>query len=397
MPNPCDLAEESGVLDDVITSTVIDVVAADSATLDDGHAHAVSSNTVEAAVLDDTVEERATLEVVESATLNDAVQTSSTFETNVVEAARIGDGEMAVLGDNVVEEAELGEAVVQRVESNLVEAAALGDAVAVGGTFATDVVEAATLGDVVRDGVPALVVEEGALGDAVETSCRLADAVVESAALGDGVQVGSTVTTEATEAAVLGDAYADHLSGSNSVVEVGYLDDVALGGGNAAWRTHVEPWAMSRYTNAPWNSMAVIDGVLFAAGPEGVYQLDGADDAGANIEAELVHDWLNWAPDRRGQPAPNHHLKRPRYLYLNEVKADGALAVALGYVTMDGAKSESEYPLPDTAATGFVNIRVPLGRGIRSQHLRPTIRNVDGADFEFGNGRLAVDSLARNL
>lgn len=398
MPNPCDLAEDDGVLDDSYQSNILDAGSADAATLDDTHAHVIVADTVETGVLNDEVVERATLEVNEAAVLNDAVVITGTFSDNAVERALISDDSASVLTDNAAEAAVLNDAVAQSlVAAPTVETAVLNDAVTTGGTFTNSAVEAAVLDDAVRVQVRSLVADDGVLNDAVTETARLADSVAEAAVLNDAVSIGATVSTEYADAAVLDDAYQDHLTGSNSVVEVGYLDDAVVGGGNAAWRSHVEPWAMSRYDNMPWNSMATIGGALFAAGPEGIYQLVGATDAGTNISAELVHDWLNWSPGRDGQPVADNHLKRPRYLYLEEVKVDGQLALSLGYVTIDGAKSESEYPLPDTTATGFVNIRVPLGRGIRSQHLRPTIYNVDGADFEFGGGRLAVDSLARNL
>lgn len=396
MANPCDLAEDDLLLDDAHQS---DVIAShdDAASAGDGHIHEVVSLTVESATLDDAAIERATLEVDETAVLDDAVSIGLSATTDVIEVATLNDASATFLSQDTEEAVELADAVTHRVESNTVEAAELVEATEIAGTFTTDVDEAAVLDDAVRDGAVQLVADAAELADATTDAVQRSDAAVELAVLDDEVQIGATVVTLAADGAVLDDAHTDRLDATDAVTEVAYLDDATVGGGNASWRAHVETWAVSRYTNTPWNSMAVIDGALFAAGPEGIYELAGNTDAGVEITATLQHDWLNWAPDRRGNPAPDHHLKRPRYLYLEEVKADGELAVTLGYVTIDGAKSVSEYPLPDVAATGFINVRVPLGRGIRSQFLQPTIRNVAGSDFEFGGGRLVVDSLARNL
>lgn len=397
MPIVVDCVEEEGVLDDSYQSGIVDA-SLDSGDFGEAHEHVIEANTVETGVLDDEVVEFASVEITESAVLDDTYSIGGTFTDNAVEHARIRDHAATILEQLVEEEGVLDDASAEGfVASNTVEAGALDDAVETSGTFSDNAVETGVLGDAVRDGVPAMVADTGVLDDEAGGAQVLSTIVAEAGVLNDAVSVGATVSSNALEEAALSDDYQDHVIASGNAEEVGYLDDAAVGGGNAAWRSHVEPWALSRYSNMPWNSMATIGGALFAAGPEGIYQLEGADDAGADIDAELVHDWLNWSPGRNGEPVADHHLKRPRYLYLEKVRVDGELALALGYVTIEGANSESEYPLPDTTATGFVNIRVPLGRGIRSQHFRPTIRNVGGSDFEFGGGRLVVDSLARNL
>jgi hypothetical protein len=398
MANIVDCIEEEAVFDDSYQSNVNDAVFVDAAALDDAHAHGVRANTEEAAVLDDVVDEGATVEIAEAAILNDAVQTLGAFDDNAVENPEIVEDHQSFLAQNITETAVLDDALSAGTKiSETVEAAVLNDAVNEVQALATNAVDAAVLADAAQDGVILLYVEEAVLNDAITGGGTRSDNFVEAAVLDDAVVGSGTVSTEIIEIAVLNDATSDFLTAAANGVDVGYLNDAVVGGGNAAWRTHVEPWALSRYTNMPWNSMATIGGALFAAGPEGIYQLAGADDNGTDVDAEIVHDWLNWAPGKDGSPVPDNHLKRPRYLYLEEVKVAGQLALSLGYVTIDGAKSESEYPLPSATATGFVNVRVPLGRGIRSQHLRPTITNVDGADFEYNNGRLVVDALARSI
>jgi len=397
MATVVDCIEEDAVLDDSYQSNVNDALFVEAATLDDSIEHRVLADVVESAILDDAVDESATVEIVEAAVLNDAYQTVGAFDDDAVDDPVAIDEISSFLAQDTEEEAVLDDASSSAVVADTVEVAAIEDVAGGAQALVTDIVDVAVLNDAVRDGVPVLYAEEGVLDDVVVDSISVADLVVEAAVLDDAVVVGAVVASETDDAAILDDGYVDALTAFANGVEVAYLDDAVVGGGNSAWRTHVEPWALSRYTNMPWNSMATIGGALFAAGPEGVFQLTGATDVGAAIEAEVVHDWLNWSPGKDGNPVPDNHLKRPRYLYLEEVKVNGQLALSLGYVTIDGAKSESEYPLPSATATGFVNVRVPLGRGIRSQHLRPTITNVSGADFEYSNGRLVVDALARNL
>lgn len=397
MPNPCDLAEESAALGDDVASAILTEDNDEAGPITDtGGNDGVIQNVAETAVLDDGYDERPSIHLTEVAILNDAVSIGVEVSDNLVEVARLSDATQSKLEQEVAETAELGDATASVVGANIVEVATLGDAVSISVSVEDDLVEVAVLSDAAIGVARTHIEETATLNDAVQQSLNAISLISEVAALGDAVLSGAVVSTLVEEVAELGDAVQTLLYATNNLVEQATLDDRVIGGGNAAWTAHVEPWAMSRFENFPWNSMAVIGGALFAAGPEGVYQLTGNDDDGAQIDAQVDHDWLSKTAGKEGE-VPNKHLKRPRYLYLEEVRADGEVELNLGYATIEGAVAEAEYPLPEVSATGFVNTRVALGRGIRSQHLRPSIRNVDGADFEYGAGRIVVDSLARNL
>lgn len=390
-----DDAVESAVLNDTVFLRVISQSTADVATLNDDSTSRIRSNALETAVLNDAVLERWWTKTVESAVLNDAVKVTARLRSNAVEVAILNDALLSVFVDKVVESAVLNDAsAMSGVTSLTVEAAVLNDLGDHAQHFRTNAVETAELGDLSPSRISNRVTDSAVLNDAAYTFFAPVDRALEAAVLNDAISgVGHKIDL-VLEIAVLNDATSQHLHGSDRVVEVAYISDFARGGEGVAWTADVEPLAMSRYDNFPFNSLAVVNGTLMGAGTEGVFALAGDTDAGAAIQAEIAGDWTDRIQGPKGTE-PDPKLKRPRYVYLN-TRVDGVLAFVLGCLE-DGDEVDYSYSLPDITALGFVNNRAPLGRGIRSRYLRPVIRNVSGADFEINDGTVVVDSLARSL
>ena len=390
-----DDAVESAVLNDQVFLRVISQSTNDVAVLNDDSTSRVRSNALETAVLNDAVLERWWTQTVESAVLNDAVKTYARLRNNAVEAAVLNDALLSVFVDKVVEAAVLNDAAGKsEVTSRTVEAAVLNDLGDHAQHFRTNAVETAELGDLSPSRIANRVVEAAVLNDAVYTRFNPVDLIKEVAVLNDAISAVGHKIDLVLELAVLNDATTQHLHGADKVIEIAYISDYARGGEGSAWTADVEPLAMSRYDNFPFNSLAVVNGTLMGAGPGGVFALTGDTDAGVAIQAEIVGDWTDRIQGPKGTE-PDPKLKRPRYVYLN-TRVDGVLAFVLGCLE-DGGEVDYSYSLPDITALGFVNNRAPLGRGIRSRYLRPVIRNVSGADFEINDGTVVVDSLARSL
>lgn len=393
MPTYCDLAEEAAALGDSI-------VSAPSTNLEEGAAlggvllSTLVTMMVEAAALGDGYTDLASFLIVESAVIGDAITQSVSAENDVVESAVLGDALATVMSNDVVESAVLNDALSVVSFATMVEAALLGDAFSGAQTLANNAVEAAVLDDGARVQALALLVEAAILGDACLDRQTLANTSVEAATIGDAATASSTVTSNAIETAELGDAQTNTLTGVNDAVESATLDDALwAAGGGVAWRAHLEPMAMSRYTEYAFTSMAVVDGVLLATGADGIYAL-ASTDAPVPVDAEIRHDWTDAVIGRDGKPSPNPQLKRPTYAYFSH--RGGGIVFALGYVE-DGVEGEFHDELPAQTAQQFTNGRVKLGRGIRSRYLRPVVKNKDGGHFELNDGRVVVDSLARSL
>lgn len=397
MPSYDDNAAESAVLNDELVSVPTGFLA-DTAELDDALDSTVITDTAESACLNDAVVQVTGYLIIESAILNDAIQTGGTRVDLMEESGEFGDALtlklLANLTDTIASN-ELNDALVSSTVTAIAESAALGDAMTYAFTATHNLVEAGALNDALTSYLSDSIDDAAVLNDAVASVLRAINLIAESAVLNDAVSPSATAGTLIVEVAVLNDAVSQTATAKTNVEESGLLDDRVTGGGaGGAWLAHLETFAMARWTNQPWNSMAHIGGRLVGASDDGLYFLDAADDAGAKIEAAIQYDWLNSKIGRDGKPVPSAQLKRPRYLYLEH--KGGTLALSLGYV-QDGIEATASYELPAQVASAFVNGRVALGRGIRSVYLKPRLENVDGSDFSLNAGRLAVDELERSI
>ena len=141
--------------------------------------------------------------------------------------------------------------------------------------------------------------------------------------------------------------------------------------GAAGWTAQLETFGMSRYTTPEIESVAVIGGVLYGCGPNGIYAMQAnSPDASGQVNAEV----------RTGLMDMGSALTRPQHFYMS-YSSSGRMEMVLAE-TGSGAELSYTYPFAAQAASAQVPHRVTLGRGIRSRYLRFIVKNVDGAPFE---------------
>jgi hypothetical protein len=129
--------------------------------------------------------------------------------------------------------------------------------------------------------------------------------------------------------------------------------------------------ATTQYAGYDFNSMVNFNGVQLAASENGIFELGGASDDGANIDAyfePVVSD------------IGTMHPKRMRYLYI-EMRAGGDLTAG---ISVDGG-AQQEFQLEGSAMVPR-RYRVAIPRSLHGCYWKYQIRNVNGADF-------SVDSL----
>lgn len=123
----------------------------------------------------------------------------------------------------------------------------------------------------------------------------------------------------------------------------------------------------STYESYNFNSFANIGGNYFGAGEQGLFALEGDNDAGHPIEVHIDLGHRNFDSD---------HLKALANAYL---QTNAAQPLQLS-VTMPDGKT---YTYPARGADAFKRTqRIDLGRGLRAHFFGLQIRNDDGAAFE---------------
>lgn len=141
--------------------------------------------------------------------------------------------------------------------------------------------------------------------------------------------------------------------------------------------------AATTYTNMPFNSMTWFNGVVLAAGPDGIIALTGDTDRGDAVEAALAGGIADFG---------SAQFKRVTTAYVG-YRADGDLELTL---TADEHHTYSYRLLPRQLDALHAS-RVKLGRGVDGRYWQWRVDNIDGAQFALDELALVVEPTSRRV
>ncbi len=161
------------------------------------------------------------------------------------------------------------------------------------------------------------------------------------------------------------------------------LNDLAdLPANGVVWVVNQETNASSQYEGYGFNSFFTRAGVAYGVAADGVYRLEGATDAGAQIDALANIGKLDMATTLQ-KMLPSVYLGASSTAPLKlEVDADGTVYTYETRSSEDGT---------------FKQHRVDLGRGLKANMLGLTLKNKDGADFEIASVDLLTAAGTRRI
>lgn len=145
-----------------------------------------------------------------------------------------------------------------------------------------------------------------------------------------------------------------------------------------------KPGGTTQYKNYEFNSVAKIGGRYYGASPDGLFLLDGDDDAGEPIEASFGLGQLDF-----GSP----QLKTVAYCYLGTAAGGLVLNVQALY---RGAPVAYDYPARGHGAS-MREVRFDLGKGLSSSYVMPTFYNNGGDAFEVDSIRFLIAESTRRI
>ena len=127
-------------------------------------------------------------------------------------------------------------------------------------------------------------------------------------------------------------------------------------------------------------------------GPEGLMRIDNDSDNGDDISALIDLPGLTLGrPDRQGQISRSPERKRVEAVWLD---ADSQTEMAVGVRSYDQGGEPFHYkslrPLDDTG-----NMKVSVGKGLKSRWWGVTIRNTYGGDFTLFGASADVAATSR--
>lgn len=155
--------------------------------------------------------------------------------------------------------------------------------------------------------------------------------------------------------------------------------------GRVAWVLNTETTAGSWYQNFDFESIAQPPGKVLAVGPDGLYELTGATDSGAQVNATVQSGFTDFG---------DSHTKRVDAVYFGYTSQG---RISLTTEVRESGTPPATYLLEQRDATAPRNSRVTPGKGLSGRYWRMTIRNVDGADFEVHDAAVDIAISTRRV
>lgn len=135
--------------------------------------------------------------------------------------------------------------------------------------------------------------------------------------------------------------------------------------------------AASEYENYPFSSMAVIGGIPYGTGPDGIYRLTGDTDNAAPIHASVYTGLTDFG---------SSYLKQLPAAWIG-LTSTGEMVLKV--VTTDkGRKKENWYRMKARPHGAPVDSRFSPAKGLEGRYWGFKIENLDGADFQLDSLKL---------
>ena len=187
--------------------------------------------------------------------------------------------------------------------------------------------------------------------------------VLEALALSADPQADYTTGAHVVERLRITDEVVGLLRASNRVDDRILLWDEVQQSGEfgQAWTTGMDDWAMSRFAPFSFDSLAVVDGVLYGCNRHGVFALDGDSET---MTAELRTGAMDMTGGVLAHPLEAH--------IEYELRGTATFDVT---TTQAGTPATYTYPLnARPTADALTNARAVFGRGLRGRHFAYTLR-----------------------
>lgn len=145
-----------------------------------------------------------------------------------------------------------------------------------------------------------------------------------------------------------------------------------------------QPGGTTQYEGYEFNSFALIGGRYYGARHDGLFLLEGEDDAGADIEASFGLGQINFG---------NAQKKTVAHCYLGA--AAGALELSVDALLND-TPANYAYEARGHGDT-MREVRFDLGKALKSTYIVPTFTNQDGDAFKVDTVQFLVHDLDRKI
>lgn len=226
-------------------------------------------------------------------------------------------------------------------------------------------------------------------GDSFAAQLRFATQLVEGLLLGDTASGAAIVAVAAHDSVILSSTPRSAAQLFSLLREsLGFGVRLSLDDGEyVAWALNTGSKHLARYENFPVDSFAVLDGRLYGALDDGIYLLEGPDDAGTPIDARVRFALTDMGTGKQ---------KRVSNAYFGYT-AENDLLLKVVHTTEGGGKNAYVYRLNAAPATELVNGRASFGGGVSSAYYAFELQNVDGGMFRVESLSVVPMALERRV
>ena len=144
---------------------------------------------------------------------------------------------------------------------------------------------------------------------------------------------------------------------------------VSPSGGFTTWAINTRTTGVTEYRNFVFDSFAQVGRRSFGANADGLFELDGDDDAGEPILADLLSGFMQVGGSK-------FTAFKCAYLGLNSKSGNFVLKLITG---------DDQTYIYALTAKDMRTTRVNFGKGLRSRYFRFELQNIDGADFDLNS------------
>lgn len=379
-----DTVTASGVVLSGLTSIVESAALAVSSVL-----FGVLVSHADIATASDVVTDSSAYLVTASAQAEDDVLETNTASDTTVEALQANDlltiNALQVLHDEAII---ITDGIVDLQGGITTESAAASDSVSAARTSYAVVVDTLTVRDAAYQSATEAVDDLVSVSDEVRQASRMTSVLSDSVVIADTIESAGAAPNLSSSLAVVADAVLDQMHAATRIDDDAIVLDAVIEPGmeiRQTWTANVDTWAMSRYTEFPFDQLAVIDGHLYGTNSIGVFQLTGTD-PGEIIEATIQTGKLDLSGGL---------LTHPTSAYL-EYELSGGTASMGVTTTQSGTSQHFEYPLAQEVANELTNGRFIFGRGLRGRHFTFTL-NINAKRAHINDLSIAIAPTKRRV
>lgn len=329
------------------------------------------------------------IRITDAMIASDVVTSRGTFRNDVVDGFSLHDAVGIVLkfisvdGFMAIDSVELRARYVIAVVDSLLAADIVTSKLSAVYVLASAFAAEDTAAHVIREDIT----DSVAIADILANKLKAYHAIFEPIVMADSMQCKARFVIPVVDGFAVADLADSKAIMFNAITEgVAFAAALDVEGGNYyAWVVDAESRAAWHYDNFGFNSFGELGGYYIGAMHDGVYELEGDDDAGVNIDAVLRTGLMNFGTSA---------IKRPSVMYVC-AKRDGDLVAKVFMVAEDGGLESHWYRLEGGPATAIRADRVEPDGGLESVLLQFELINIDGADFDIDEMRVLAVALNR--